>query len=228
MHEIRWPATPADRAAALNIFDAIEPSRTALVVVDLQVGTLVPGYPAYCANAIDTVPKVNRLASGLRAAGGVVAFTRHTHFPDDPLRGPPRWWLELPWLNGFIESLKPDAPGHALHPDLDVQPGDLIVDKVRYSAFLPISSTLDADLRDRGIETVIVTGTVTNACCESSARDAAMLGYKVFFISDATAALTDDDHNASLKTLGALFADVRTTEEMMALVAPARAAAAAE
>ena len=101
---------------------------------------------------------------------------------------------------------------------VEVQPGDLVIDKVRYSAFLPISSTLDADLKARGIDTVIITGTVTNVCCESSARDAHMLNYKVFFVSDANAAGTDAEHNATLAVMGLLFADVRRTEELLPLI----------
>jgi nicotinamidase-related amidase len=218
MHTITWPAREADRLRAMNCFELLEPPRTALVVIDLQVGFLVEGFPAYGRHGIDVVPKVNRLAVALRNAGGLVVHTRHVHL-DDPVRGPPRWQLEMPQLAPYIASLRPGAPGQALHPDLNVAAEDLVIDKVRYSAFLSISSTLDADLRARGIDTVIITGTVTNVCCESSARDAHMLGYRVFFISDATAAATDEAHNASLAILGAVFADVRTTDEVLALIA---------
>jgi ureidoacrylate peracid hydrolase len=216
-HQITWPASEEIRARSLNRFDAIDAARTALIVVDLQVGFVSEGFPAYCRNALDTVPNANRLAKALRAAGGLVVYTRHTIL-DDPVRGPPAWQRDKPNLAAYFASLEPGAAGHPLHPSLDVQPQDLVIDKVRFSAFLPISSTLDADLRARGIDTVIITGTVTNVCCESSARDAHMLNYKVFFISDATAAGEDEEHNAALSILGLIFADVRRTDEMLPLI----------
>jgi len=217
MHEITWPADEAERARSMNRFDRIEPARTALIVIDLQVAFLEEGYTAYCRHAPDILPNVNRLARAVREAGGLVVYTRHTTL-DDPVRGPPPWQRQMPNLASYFASLEPDAPGHALHEGLDVRPQDLIVDKVRYSAFLPISSSLDADLRARGIDTVIITGTVTNVCCESSARDAHMLNYKVFFVSDANAAGTDEAHNATLANMGLLFADVRRTEELLPLI----------
>ena len=88
---------------------------------------------------------------------------------------------------------------------------------------------LDAMLRARGIDTLIVVGTATNVCCESTARDAMMLNYKVFFVSDGNACRTDAEHNATLASLMAMFADVRSTDEMIALLqrrAPAILAAA--
>ncbi|MFX8988223.1 cysteine hydrolase, partial [Acinetobacter baumannii] len=70
-------------------------------------------------------------------------------------------------------------------------------------------------LRDRQIDTLIVTGTLTNCCCESTARDAMQLNYKVIFVSDANAALSDAEHNATLNNMAALFADVMSTAEVI-------------
>ena len=101
--------------------------------------------------------------------------------------------------------------------------------KTRFSALSQGSSDLDAILRTRGIDTLIVVGTATNVCCESTARDAMMLNYKVFFVSDANACRTDAEHNATLASLMVMFADVRSTDEMIALLqshaAPTAAAA---
>ncbi len=92
----------------------------------------------------------------------------------------------------------------------------------RFDAFMPNSSDLDAILRQRGIDTLIITGTVTNVCCESTARDANMLGYKVVFVTDATAAFTDEEHNAALLSMAAVFAEVRDTAGVLRLLeAPA-------
>ena len=95
---------------------------------------------------------------------------------------------------------------------------DLFVTKNRYSAFLPTSSDLARQLRARGIDTVVIVGTLTNVCCESSARDAAMLDFRTFMISDANAARTDDEHLATLVTFIQTFGDVRSSDEMVGLL----------
>jgi ureidoacrylate peracid hydrolase len=94
-------------------------------------------------------------------------------------------------------------------------PNDLKVKKSRFSAFVPGSSDLHVILQARNIDTVIVTGTATNVCCESTARDAMMMNYKVIFVSDATATFNDDEHNATLGIMLAMFADVMSTDELV-------------
>ena len=111
------------------------------------------------------------------------------------------------------------APPWQLWPLLDVQPGDLIVDKTRFSAFIPGTCPLDEMLRARGIDTLIITGTLTNCCCESTARDALQQNYKIIFVADGNAAITDAEHNATLCNMATLFADVMTTAEVLAVIA---------
>jgi nicotinamidase-related amidase len=74
-------------------------------------------------------------------------------------------------------------------------------------------------LADRGIDTVLITGTVANVCCESSARDASTLGYRVVMVADANAARRDQDLNATLHTVYRTFGDVRPTSEVLELIA---------
>jgi len=69
------------------------------------------------------------------------------------------------------------------------------------------------------VDTLVIAGTLTNCCCESSARDAFMLGYRVLFAADATAAVSDEEHNAALLNLAVMFADVRRTDDIVALLA---------
>jgi ureidoacrylate peracid hydrolase len=102
-----------------------------------------------------------------------------------------------------------------------VKPQDLIVVKNRYSAFIQGSSNLEQVLRERGIDTVLITGTVTNVCCESTARDAMMLDYRVVMVSDGNASLTDEEHAASLNNFLIFFGDVMTTDEAAARLVPA-------
>ena len=95
---------------------------------------------------------------------------------------------------------------------LDVRPEDEIVRKYRFSAFMPGTCELPYRLRARGFDTVLITGTVTNVCCESSARDAMMTNFKTIMVSDANAALTMEEHNASLVAFYATFGDVMDTD----------------
>jgi ureidoacrylate peracid hydrolase len=101
-------------------------------------------------------------------------------------------------------------------PGLDVQVGDEIVRKYRYSAFIQGSSDLPERLRARGLDTVLITGTVTNVCCESSARDAMMLNFRTVMVSDGCAAATDAEHAASLVAFYLQFGDVLTVDECIA------------
>ncbi len=73
-------------------------------------------------------------------------------------------------------------------------------------------------MKDRRIDTVLITGTVTNVCCESSARDASTLGFRVIMVADANAARGDQDHNATLYTIYRSFGDVRPTSEVLDLI----------
>jgi ureidoacrylate peracid hydrolase len=127
----------------------------------------------------------------------------------------------------MIETFSPGAFGHALYSELDVLPQDLKVQKRRFGAFAPGASDLHAILEDRGIDTLIITGTATQVCCESTARDAMMLNYKVFFIADGNATFNDDEHNGTLSAMAHTFCDVRSTQAMVALIDQAATAEAA-
>jgi ureidoacrylate peracid hydrolase len=127
----------------------------------------------------------------------------------------------------MIEAFSPGNSGHDIYPGLDVLPEDVLVWKRRYGAFVPGSSNLHAILQARGIETLIITGTASNVCCESTARDGMMLNYQVLFVSDANASFSDSLHNATLTALAHSFADIVSTGEVVALLDGKRAFAAA-
>ena len=224
MHKIAIPSYAIERALArrgrLHPFDTIDPARTALVVVDLQNGFMAPGQPAETPLAREIVPAVNRLADATRAAGGTVVWIQNTITPES-IQSWSVWFGDFgtgEWGPRMQRAFTPGDFGHAIYPGLEVRPCDLTVRKTRFSAFVQGASDLDAILRARGIDTLIIVGTATNVCCESSARDAMMLNYKVFFVSDANACRTDEEHNATLAIMMVMFADVRSTDEMIALL----------
>src|SRR5262249_4405857 len=107
-----------------------------------------------------------------------------------------------------------------LWPQLDAHQDDLKMDKGRFGAFIPGTCDLHQLLQDRGIDTLIVTGTLTNCCCESTARDAMQLNYRVIFLSDGNATWSGAEHNATLNNRCALmFADVMSTAEVVEVLA---------
>ena len=105
--------------------------------------------------------------------------------------------------------------GHALWPSLDVREEDEKVLKYRFSAFIQGSSDLAERLRARGFDTVLIGGTVTNVCCESSARDAMMLDFRTVMVADCNAANSDAEHNASLASFWNIFGDVMTVDHVI-------------
>lgn len=110
--------------------------------------------------------------------------------------------------------------GYAIHETMDVGEQDLVVLKKGYSALIPGSTEPDvtAELRRRGLDTVIIVGTLTNVCCESTARDAMMLDFKTLFVADANVTRSDAEHNATLVSMIQVFADVRFTDDVVTLL----------
>ena len=230
MHTVRVPEHITDRLlqrrGRLHIYDRLVAGSTALIVVDLQNIFMLPGMPLEVPCAREIVPIVNRLAAAVRASGGTVAWLQITADDVDAWSSCfDRFGAEM--RRAVVANMTPGTQGHALHADLDVQPGDLRVEKTRYSAFIQGASTLDDELRRRDVDTLVIVGTLTNVCCEATARDAMMLNYRVILVSDANAALSDEEHNMSLANVLTTFGDVLSTDEVItALVADAPAVAA--
>lgn len=205
-----------------HVHDRLVPAETALVVIDMQGLFTAPGAALEVPAARAIVPAVNRMAAALRAAGGTVAWVRSA-FPPSPRR-----WRGLldrlmpPDLAARVEAaLQPGADGHALTPGLDIRAGDLLAEKDRFSAFLPGACPLPGLLRAKGIDTVLIAGTLTEVCCESSARDAMMEDFRVVMLADATATRSDAAHLASLSAIALAFGDVQTVDEAAAFLAAA-------
>ena len=206
-----------ERGGRLHVFGDLDPVRTAHLVIDMQNGFMEPGAPVEVPTARAIVPNVNRIAAAVREAGGRnvwVRFTTRLDALDSWSSFYARFSKET--REGHQQAFAPGAHGHALWPDLEVADEDWTVDKARFAAFIPGTCDLHGMLGDAGIDTLIITGTLTNCCCESTARDAMQLNYKVIFVSDANATLTDTEHNATLNNMAALFCDVMSTDEVVA------------
>jgi ureidoacrylate peracid hydrolase len=213
-------ARATSRRGGLEVFQTINPARTAHVVVDLQNGFMAPGAVAEIGAAREIVPRVNAISRALRQAGGLVVYVQNT-FDAEAIRTWSTYFEHFctPERRArMIEAFSPGNVGHALWADLDVRSDDMKVQKSRFGAFAPGASRLHEILQQRGIDTLIITGTATQVCCESTARDAMMLNYKVFFVADGNATFTDDEHNATLSAMAHTFCDVRRTDAVIALI----------
>jgi ureidoacrylate peracid hydrolase len=195
--------------------DTIDAARSALVVVDMQNYFVAKGFPLEVPLARSIVPNINRLSNAIRAAGGTVAWVQTT------ANGALKHWgnhhkhMTPERVATRLAGLDEAAEGFKLFSELEALPNDLRAKKQTYSAFMPGLSNLDAQLRSRGIETVLITGTVTNVCCETSARDATLLDYNVVMVSDANAAWTEEEHVATLNTFILFFGDVLNTDDVI-------------
>jgi nicotinamidase-related amidase len=224
MHRIRLPRWAVERGAGLNAFTALAPGRTALINIDMQTVFVAEDQVFGNPHARDIVGNVNTLSGAMRAAGAPVIWTRQTHTVDGPF-APPSWQYD-PTRSGVSEAiaaLQAGAPGHALYPAMQVGEGDIVLNKYRYGAFSCPARTLAGTLARLDAEMIVITGTLTNVCCESTAREANMAGYKVIVVSDATAAVSDAEHNAALLNLRLNFADVLPTKAVLAMIEPLRA-----
>jgi ureidoacrylate peracid hydrolase len=221
MHRLAIPpeiiARVEARCGRAHPFEELDPARTAFVVIDMQVGFMDPAIShACCPMAERIVPAVNRLAAAVRATGGGVFWIQNTHDAADDASWSvmQRMWTPAARARR-VAAMTEGAPGHALWPALDVRPEDERVKKHRFSAFIQGSSDLPQRLRARGFDTVLIGGTVTNVCCESSARDAMMTNFRTVMVSDCNAANSDAEHNASLANFWNIFGDVMTSEHVI-------------
>lgn len=199
------------RRGRRHAYEVVDPRRTALVVIDM-----VPFFVEESGYCRGVLPNIIRLADALRTAGGAVAWV--VPGCDQPHPALAQEFFGEEGAEVFRTSGGAGAISDRVWAGLSPQTQDMYFEKSAYSAFFPGSSDLPTALRTRGIDTVLITGTLTNICCESSARDAYASGFRVVFIADGTAARRDQDHNAALHNVYRSFGDVRVTGEVVSLL----------
>ena len=196
----------------LAVFDKFDPKKTALLVIDMQ-----NFYVGEIASVVGIIPNINKIAARMRAIGGTVIWVGMTAGKD----GDSHWRI---YHDNFFtaekganhrDQLSPGHPGHKFHKDLDIKPGDETIYKSRFSPFIRGASNIEDLLKAKGIDSLIVCGTATNMCSESTARDAMMLDYKAVMVSDANGARYPEDHQAGLTSFYQSFGDVRSTAEVL-------------
>lgn len=192
----------------------LNPATTALINVDMQ-RCFVEGTPLASPRGLDLARQVNWLTATCREAGITVIHTRGWLLRDGSNVG-----SVADLVPAFIRDFYTEgAPTAEIHDAVVVEESDVILDKPRYGAFT--GTDLESRLRSQGIDTVIVTGIATNICCETTAREASQLDFHVFFLSDGTATQdmngvsADDLQRATCASLGQVFAQIATIDEMI-------------
>ena len=193
---------------------SISPSRTALLNIDMQ-NCFVEGYPVSAPGGPALLTRINELAHACRAAGVLVVHARHVLRPDGSNAG---LLAEIPPVAaGMINQGSPSAD---FHSGLVIDEADVVLEKPRFGAFH--GTDLELLRRSKGIDSVIVSGISTNVCCETTAREAAVRDFRVIFLSDGTATFgigdlsAEDIQNASCTTIGFVFGQVASVDDVLA------------
>ncbi|MGI9480442.1 MAG: isochorismatase family protein [Hyphomicrobiaceae bacterium] len=209
------------RRGRVHLFDKFSAAETAMLIIDMQPTFVAPGSPAEVPVARGIVRNISETAASLRAKGVLIIWITHANraigsgsdwdgffnvFVADDVR------------QRTIDSLAQESGDTQVWHEFELAEADLHIFKNRYSALIQGASPLERILRSRGIRNVLIAGTKTNVCCEATARDAMMLDFNVVMLSDCTAALSDDEHRATLETFIQQFGDVLTGVEASNLV----------
>lgn len=204
------------RRGKVHWYEQLDAARTALVVIDMQSMFCEPGAPAEVPASRGVVTPINALARQLREMRVPVIWVLHSNVNH---QGRSDWKLFFDHVvasevkTRTIESLVPGR--QKVWDGLDARPSDLVVMKNRYSALVPGASSLERVLRNLDVDTLLIAGTKTNVCCESTGRDAMMMDFKVVMLSDCCAALSDEEHQMALETFIQQFGDVCTSDEAL-------------
>lgn len=210
----------------MSLLEGLDPTRTALLVIDMQRDFLEPeGYAAQAgldiAPLVAAIDPVGKVLAAARRAGLTIIHTREGHLPD--LSDCPPYKLQRSRNAGAeIGSRGPlgrllvrGEAGHDFVDALKPLPGEIVIDKPGYSAFE--HTTLQQVLTTRGIETVIVTGITTEVCVSSTLRSAADRGYRCITVGDACASGDPALHRAALAMIGVeggIFGQVVTVSQV--------------
>ena len=182
----------------------LDPKKTALVIIDLQKG-IVAHKTAPHASA-DVIKRSAQLAEALRQKGGKVVYV-HVNMSD---------FLKLPADQPTRDPNAPAPPPEAseLVPAAGFQDGDLLITKRHWGAFA--GTDLEKQLRQRGIETILLTGISTNFGVESTARQGTGLGFGFVIVEDACTSQDAEMHKFSFEKIFPRLARVRSTDEVLA------------
>jgi len=221
MHQVEISGDIVERLKArrgrYHLYDTIYPDKTALIVVDMQNAFCKPGAPAEVPASRNIIGNINNLADTLRSRGGSIIWVVSAF---NCKNGRSDWENFFNYIvaaevrSQTMDYMAPGAEGVALWAELDARTEDIYVEKNRYGCFVPGASQLERILRSHGIDCLLIAGTKTNICCETTARAAFDMDFKVILVSDCCAALSDREHLATMENMIQQFGDVMTAQEV--------------
>lgn len=173
--------------------------RTAVLLIDCQEyfrGMLSP-----------ILDNLTKLLQASKKVDIPLFFTQHGHSPDEDPNMLDSWWADI---------IMKDSPEAQLLPELGIDAGETIIPKNTYSAFH--KTDLEKRLRKKGIQDLVIGGVMTNLCCETSARDAFVRNFRVFFLADGTSTASPDFHLATLRNLSYGFVTLMTCDQLIKAV----------
>lgn len=230
MTEEQW-LSPQVRAQILKRRTRLHPLEdfkvrtAALVIVDMQTGFIdTSKYGAIALpSARNIVPAVNRLAAAIRSAGGLVVWVISTY--GDGKGGEITLSSSRavsPEVGDIFRNLFTEGhEAHSLWMELEREPDDVMVNKNCFAAFYGSGERLTSILRDKGIDTVIVAGLQTSICCETTAREANVRGFKVIMVEDGNAGRIPTEDAATFSIILRAFGDVLNTDRLIARISGA-------
>jgi nicotinamidase-related amidase len=201
----------------------IQSKRTALIIVDMQNDFLLPGAQGHTPDGLNIIPNIRKLSDSCRSVGIPVIYVVHVLRRDGSDVG----ILGEIFGEGVRSIVLEGSMGAEIHGDLKPQKEDIVIKKLRFSAFQ--GTELETLLRSKGVDTVMIAGVTTETCCETTARDAMHREFKVVFISDATAAHDFADvgfgfvpheevQKVTCTILGTKFGMVAKTEDVVKMI----------
>lgn len=178
----------------------LKPEKCALMIVDMLNYFAGTEGRVYLPSTDAIIPRIAMLLEHWRRIGGIVIFTRHCH------KGPDNLGMLGKFFSDFIKCGKKESE---IISELSPLPGEKVFRKNTYDAFY--NTGLDEFLRSRSLKQVLVTGVLTQMCCETTARSAFVRGYEVYIPADAQTTSSEELHIGSLMNLASGFAIITDT-----------------
>lgn len=178
--------------------------QAALLVIDMQEFFLNQDSHAHIPMAEQAIPRINKLIEYFRSNNSPVIFTQHIHKKGSFAGTMAKWWNDVMWEgNKFLD----------IDPRIDTGSEPAIIQKDRYDAFL--RTNLEQLLLDSGSQHIVITGVMTNLCCETTARSAFCKDFEVYFLHDCTGTGSQELHEATLKNLAFGFAIITSSKNIL-------------
>lgn len=192
---------------------SLDANKTALLVIDMQRDFVEEGAVMEVPMARARIPAIQSLIAASRACAIPVIFTRHLLL--DMHNISPLEVSYQPWLQ--TAGMRDGHPGSEIIAELTPEPDEIVIEKHRYDAFYNtrLETVIRNVGRDSSIDTLVITGTVTSVCCESTARSAFMRDFKVLFVSDATGGFDEASQEATLESISKVFGYVVSADEVL-------------